>query len=559
MYLGDNLYLLLGIYSLNETLIDAPNAKEIIGRAVVLKQEKISAELEHVQNGSHIASLKECRARLDHALASLDRPEQRKEQYDAAAKEINGAISIAIHNQIITRKNILRAGRPMPSFITMDELNGLREDVRRRTDYDPSPRSIVQQLRPYGIDVVFPRPLMSEPDFANFVVLGSLLASCGTHDLYALLGLNANDAQSMGTAELRERAALRLDGASGAKAELRSFCMDTAFASAQARDGYGRYLRYRAMMDVLGDAAPAHEGTLAADSARRAIVRLCAASAVAGGERIDDVQAARHILWWCETNNIVADPGQWRRNPDPEPVQETAESQPKPQSAKAKRGTGAQSHSASERSSDAGQASHPTYAARGSHQKAQENPHGPAREPIRRATQETAHEMTRNRETPRSSFQEPWSDGRSFPGSMPDGPCPCGSGRRYKVCHGINAKMPAADQRRWRRALSRFAPQLVRDVDYRVDQRRGDVEILAGGITKMEDWLGVDNLRPDDKPDDRFLVVTLANALKAKELFVKDRDYAVIQGRLRILDNDKAHMLDRLLYQALLTKERLED
>lgn len=559
MYLGDNLYLLLGIYSLNETLIDAPNAKEIIGRAVVLKQEKISAELRHAQNGNRIASLKECRARLDHALASLDRPEQRKEQYDAAAKEINGAISIAIHNQILTRKHIWKAGRPMPSFITMDELNGLREDVRRRTDYDPSPRSIVQQLRPYGIDVVFPRPLMSEPDFANFVVLGSLLASCGTHDLYALLGLNANDAQSMGTAELRERAALRLDGASGAKAELRSFCMGTAFASAQARDGYDRYLRYRAMMDVLGDAAPAHGGTLAADSARRAIVRLCAASAVAGGERIDDVQAARHLLWWCETNNIVADPGQWRRNPDPEPVQETAESQPKPQSARAKRGPDAQSQSASERSSDAGQASHPTYAARGSHQKTQGNPHGPAREPIRRATQETAREMTRNREAPRSSFQEPWSDGRSFPGSMPNGPCPCGSGRRYKMCHGINAKMPAADQRRWRRVLSRFVPQLVRDVDYRVDQRRGDVEILAGGITKMEDWLGVDNLRPDDKPDDRFLVVTLANALKAKELFVKDRDYAVIQGGLRILDNDKAHMLDRLLYQALLTKERLED
>ena len=32
----------------------------------------------------------------------------------------------------------------------------------------------------------------------------------------------------------------------------------------------------------------------------------------------------------------------------------------------------------------------------------------------------------------------PWSDGRTFPGTSKNAPCPCGSGRKYKMCHGQN-------------------------------------------------------------------------------------------------------------------------
>ena len=32
----------------------------------------------------------------------------------------------------------------------------------------------------------------------------------------------------------------------------------------------------------------------------------------------------------------------------------------------------------------------------------------------------------------------PWSDGRTFPGTPKNAPCPCGSGRKYKMCHGQN-------------------------------------------------------------------------------------------------------------------------
>ncbi len=35
-------------------------------------------------------------------------------------------------------------------------------------------------------------------------------------------------------------------------------------------------------------------------------------------------------------------------------------------------------------------------------------------------------------------LKTPWSDGRTFPGTPKNAPCPCGSGRKYKMCHGQN-------------------------------------------------------------------------------------------------------------------------
>jgi preprotein translocase subunit SecA len=34
--------------------------------------------------------------------------------------------------------------------------------------------------------------------------------------------------------------------------------------------------------------------------------------------------------------------------------------------------------------------------------------------------------------------QSPWADGRTFPGTPRNAQCPCGSGRKYKMCHGLN-------------------------------------------------------------------------------------------------------------------------
>jgi len=37
-----------------------------------------------------------------------------------------------------------------------------------------------------------------------------------------------------------------------------------------------------------------------------------------------------------------------------------------------------------------------------------------------------------------SGGPKPWDDGRTFPGAGKNSPCPCGSGRKYKMCHGKN-------------------------------------------------------------------------------------------------------------------------
>jgi preprotein translocase subunit SecA len=39
--------------------------------------------------------------------------------------------------------------------------------------------------------------------------------------------------------------------------------------------------------------------------------------------------------------------------------------------------------------------------------------------------------------------EKPWSDGRTFPGTPKNADCPCGSGRKYKLCHGQNEKPTA--------------------------------------------------------------------------------------------------------------------
>ncbi|MBR6440052.1 MAG: SEC-C domain-containing protein, partial [Aeriscardovia sp.] len=46
-----------------------------------------------------------------------------------------------------------------------------------------------------------------------------------------------------------------------------------------------------------------------------------------------------------------------------------------------------------------------------------------------------------------SAALSPWSDGRTFPGTPKNAPCPCGSGRKYKMCHGQNEVKEESEQK----------------------------------------------------------------------------------------------------------------
>ena len=116
------------------------------------------------------------------------------------------------------------------------------------------------------------------------------------------------------------------------------------------------------------------------------------------------------------------------------------------------------------------------------------------------------------------------------------------------------------DVSRWYRQFARLAPKLERDVDYEVDEKKKTTGILDPGITKVEDYLGIDNLY---EPSNTALIGYLNNAIKAKELFLRDKDYVVQGGEVLIVDEHTGRMLhgrryNEGLHQAIEAKEGVE-
>ncbi|MFV0527049.1 MAG: preprotein translocase subunit SecA, partial [Acidimicrobiales bacterium] len=102
--------------------------------------------------------------------------------------------------------------------------------------------------------------------------------------------------------------------------------------------------------------------------------------------------------------------------------------------------------------------------------------------------------------------------------------------------------------------------QLERDVHYDVDEEKRVVAILDDGITRVEEVLGVENLYDGVQAD---LVHQLNVALRAKELFHRDKDYLVVDGEVKIVDEFTGRILDGRrwsdgLHQAVEAKEKVQ-
>jgi len=113
---------------------------------------------------------------------------------------------------------------------------------------------------------------------------------------------------------------------------------------------------------------------------------------------------------------------------------------------------------------------------------------------------------------------------------------------------------------RWYRQFAKLVLKLTRDEDYDVDEKKKVVGILDPGITKVEDFLGIDNLY---EPANTALIGYLNNAIKAKELFLRDKDYVVTQGEVLIVDEHTGRILpgrryNEGLHQAIEAKEGVE-
>ena len=105
-----------------------------------------------------------------------------------------------------------------------------------------------------------------------------------------------------------------------------------------------------------------------------------------------------------------------------------------------------------------------------------------------------------------------------------------------------------------------LAPRMRAGIHYEVDIKKRTVGVLEEGVEYVEDQLGIDNLYA---PEHSQLVSYLNNALKAKELFVRDKDYIVRDGEVLIVDSFTGRILggrryNEGMHQAIEAKEGVE-
>ena len=98
---------------------------------------------------------------------------------------------------------------------------------------------------------------------------------------------------------------------------------------------------------------------------------------------------------------------------------------------------------------------------------------------------------------------------------------------------------------------------LKRDEDYEVDEEKRSVAPLEPGVEKVERALGVENLYDEVSQN---LVHQFQAALKAKELFKRDKDYVLQHGEVKIVDEFTGRILEGRrwsegLHQAVEAKE----
>ena len=119
---------------------------------------------------------------------------------------------------------------------------------------------------------------------------------------------------------------------------------------------------------------------------------------------------------------------------------------------------------------------------------------------------------------------------------------------------------PAQDSKEWFPVFARMVKTLERDADYEVDEKKRTISILAPGIEKVEDRLGINNLYESANTP---LISYLNNAIKAKELFKRDKDYVVAGDEVLIVDEHTGRTLEGRryndgLHQSLEAKEAVK-
>ena len=119
---------------------------------------------------------------------------------------------------------------------------------------------------------------------------------------------------------------------------------------------------------------------------------------------------------------------------------------------------------------------------------------------------------------------------------------------------------PADKATKWYLEFSQLSQKLERDRHYEVDEKKRTVGILEEGVTRVEELLKIENLY---EAANTPMIGYLNNAIRAKELFKRDKDYVVMGGELLIVDEHTGRILagrrySEGMHQALEAKERIE-
>ncbi len=119
---------------------------------------------------------------------------------------------------------------------------------------------------------------------------------------------------------------------------------------------------------------------------------------------------------------------------------------------------------------------------------------------------------------------------------------------------------PADQSSKWYSEFARLALRLRPDTDYEVDLSKRTIAVTEDGVASVERALDIDNLYESVNTP---LVGFLNNAIKAKELYKKDKDYIVVGGEVLIVDEFTGRVLhgrryNEGMHQAIEAKEGVE-
>jgi len=105
----------------------------------------------------------------------------------------------------------------------------------------------------------------------------------------------------------------------------------------------------------------------------------------------------------------------------------------------------------------------------------------------------------------------------------------------------------------------KISNNLVNTQDYKIDEKSKSIVLTVDGISKCERILQIENLYNINTPWIKYII----NALKAKELFIKNKDYIVKENQITIVDEFTGRIMtgrrwSEGLHQAVEAKENVK-